>query len=391
MYVEAISQPVAEEFRRLRDRFEELSARGSPTAVCLVKTCSELADVRRHESRLWCEPPPEPWLSLVKSGCYEDGDDPRVIYEAYVIQVLIHKATEDDWERLAVSAAHASRLLAFVPRRVWPLVSTYWTAALARTENGWSWFNVVFDLALGPPHPKLLSVDNPDRGGFFWWRDSNSRLEYVGDSPRVMDFIKRDGRYGAVISDMAKQSAIAISFILEQAGVGSPTTVHPPVHAGIGLPRELTRYSKEQKAWWWYRWICEYEKQDLDEGMAYEALQQLASKKEAYVCPPWSSNCADWLSTSISLETFKKYLSRHRLQVEPKARCADASSVVRLPPRDGRNDHDTRAMTPVTQLARHRQAGELRAAEADQAARDAEAAFYGFDIEPPIDSQGNPA
>ena len=389
MYVEAISQSVVREFRRLRDHFEELSAHSPPTAVCLVKTCSEAGDVRKHETGLYCEPPPEPWLSLVKSGSYEEGEDPN-FYDTYIIQVLIHKATEEDWGRLTVSAAHASRLLAFVPRRVWPLLSTCWMAGSARTENGWSWFNVVFDLALLSVYPKMLSVDNPDRGGFFWWRDSNSRLEYVGDYPQVMDSIKRDGRYGAVISDMAKQSALAIGFILEQVGMESPTVAPPPIQAGTGLPRELTRYSKEQRAWWWYRWICEYEKQDLEQELAYEALRELATKKEAYVCPPWSSSRAVWLSTNISPETFKKYLSRHRLQSEPKARRADASSVVRLPPQDGRNDHDTRAMTPVAPLARHRQAGELRAAIADQAARDAEADFYGFNIEPPIDSQGDP-
>ena len=130
---------------------------------------------------------------------------------------------------------------------------------------------------------------------------------------------------------------------------------------------------------------------NLEGSEAVAALRELASKKGAYICPPWASSRAEWLSANVSPETFKKYLSRHRLQSEPKARLADASSVVRLPPQDGRNDHDNRAMTPVTPLARHRQAGELRAAEADQAARDAEADFYGFDIEPPIDSQGNPA
>lgn len=389
MHNDTMSQQAVEEFKRLRERFEDFSATRPPVSLCLVKTCSDIGDVRKHESGLWCVPPPEPWLTLVNKGCYEDGDDPRMVWESYVIHVLIHKADPGDWEQLAVIAAHAGRMLDFVPRRVWPQISTYWQTA-ARTQNGWRWFTTVFDLALGPPHPKLLSVDNPDRGGFFWWQDSQSPLQYVGDGPRVMEAIKRDGRYGAVISDMAKQSALAVGLILELAQVECTTAAPLTPQDGRLVPFSLSRFSKEQKAWWWYRWICDREKKDLDETVAYEVLQELVSRKEAYVCPPWSPTKAEWPSANISVETFRKYLSRHRLQSEPQSRSADAGSVVRSTSQYGGGDHDVRSVTPEVSLPRHRQASEFRAAEKEQAARDAEAALYGFDLEPPIDSQGDP-
>jgi hypothetical protein len=385
-----LSPSVVAEFKRLRDRFEALSDTTPPTGVCLVRTHNAFEDVLGHQSGLHCAPPPDPWLSLANDGSFESEVE-ELEYgscDPHITRTLIFNVSKNDRERLAVLASHASRLLSFVPRFVWPQVSTQWTAA-SRTENGWRWFTTVFDLALGPPHPKLLSVDNPDRGGFFWWQDSQSRLIYVGDYSQVMDFIKRDGRYGAVISDMAMQSALAISLILELCGA-EPTTRSEPATATDGcLPSRVARYTAEQKAWHWYQWICAQQKRDLDEESAFEFLKKLAATKEPHHQPPWSDR-AEWPSTDISPETFKKYLSRHRLRNEPRPRSVDAGSVVQISSQRNRGDDNTRALAPETPLPRHREAAALRAAESEQAARDAEAAIYGFDIEPPIDSQGDP-
>ncbi len=390
MESQSLSASVVAEFKRLRDHFQDLSARQPPLGMCFLKTHNDFEDVVGHQSGIHCVPPPEPWLSCVDKGCFETQqiEWPDGPHHQVITRTLIFNVNKSDLPRLAVSAAHAGHLLQFVPRWVWPQVSTYWTTT-SRTENGWRWFNTVFDLALGPPNPKLLSVDNSDRGGFFWWHDSQSTLAYVGDFALAMDYIKRDGRYGAVISDMATQSALAISLILELTGVESASVSGATSATQATLPNGLQRYSAEQKAWHWYQWICRQQKKDLDEQLAFELLKDLATTKEPHYCPPWSDR-AEWPAFDIEPETFQKYLSRQRRKSELRPRSTDAGSVVRISRNQGRGDDNSRAMKPTLPLARHARAAELRAAADDQAARDAEAALHGFDIEPPIDSQGDP-
>jgi hypothetical protein len=385
-----LSPSVVAEFKRLRERFDALGDTTPPVGVCLVRTHNSFEDVLVHPSGLHCAPPPDPWLSLANDGSFESEIEELECgsCDPHITRTLIFNASKTERARLTVLGGHAGRLLSFVPRFVWPQVSTQWTAA-SRTENGWRWFATVFDLALGPPHPKLLSVDNPDRGGFFWWQDSQSRLIYVRDNSHVMGFIKRDGRYGAVISDMARQSALAISLILELCGAEPTPRSELATATDGGLPSRVARYTAEQKAWYWYQWICGQLKEDLDEESAFEYLKKLATNQEPHHQPPWSDS-AEWPSTDISPQTFKKYLSRHRLKTELKPRSVDAGSVVQVSPQHNRGGDNTRALAPETPLARHPQAAALRAAESEQAARDAEAATYGFDIEPPIDSQGDP-
>lgn len=390
MESQVLSPSVVAEFQRLRSRFEDLSARQPPLGMCFLKTHNDFEDVIVHPSGLHCVPPPEPWLSFVDKRCFEaqEVEWPDGPCHQVITRTLIFNLNRSDWSWLAVSAAHASHLLRFVPRWVWPQVSTYWTTT-SRTENGWRWFNTVFDLALGPPNPKLLSVDNSDRGGFFWWHDSQSKLAYVGDYSTAMDFIKRDGRYGAVISDMAMQSALAVSLILELAGVETASVSDAASATQTALQNGLQRYSAEQKAWYWYQWICRQQKKDLDGQLAFELLKELATTKEPHHCPPWTDR-AEWPAFDIEPETFRKYLSRQRRKSELPLRSIDAGSIVRISQKQGKGGHDLRAMTPAPPLAKHPRAAQLRAAASDQAARDAEAALHGFDIEPPIDSQGDP-
>lgn len=236
-------------------------------------------------------------------------------------------------------------------------------------------------------------MDNDERGGIFWWEDEHDptrlfygRGEFHGRT--IREHMKETGRWGAVITDMAAQSMHAINLILSRVGpiehlAGKATGV-----AGEGETRRQSNYTKEQQAAWWYEWLCKMTDRDLTIEEAYEALLKLAAEKEAYVFAPWAPNKASWPSSKISLETFKKYLERARLEKQQKPRFAEGSSVVSSLPKSGEPRHDVRAVSPEAPARKHGKARQLRNAAADQAARDADATAFGVD--PPIDSQGDP-
>jgi len=392
MAIERMDAQLAEEFKRLRDRFEELSRTSPPATLCLVKAFYYV-DEPRKDGEFPCLPPPAPWSVLVRQGHWECKED---IWagDFAVERALIRHVDSQTWDRLKNLAAQAARLLPLVPRDAWLKDSTWITLSLP-TENGWRWFNVVFDLALDTPRPRFLSVDNDERGGIFWWEDEYDptrlfygRGEFHGQT--VREHMKETGRWGAVITDMAAQSMHAINLILSRVGpIESPrggSTGLTEEHKG-GRRRE-TSYTKEQQAAWWYEWLCGATDRDLSLEEAYEALLKLAADKKVLVPTPWSPNKASWPSSNISFYSFKKYLARARLQKQQKPRFAEGSSVVRSLPKSGEPRHDVRAVSPEAPARKHRKARQLRNAAADQAARDADATAFGVD--PPIDSQGDP-
>lgn len=385
-----IDESLVGELKRLKDRFEDLSRHHPPVSLCVVKVCKPIEDHRRHESGLFCVPPPEPWLSLVEAGAWQSLEDMIWNWDAYIIRTLIRRADDEAWRRLTPVAAHASRTLQLVPPEAWP-GGRMWNSLSMYTQDGWRWFNTVFDLALAPPHPKLLSVDNSDQGGFFWWEDSRSPIVYTSGDSRIMEEIKQTGRYGAVISDVALQSALAISCFLDLV-YAAPAAGEEPENSVRPLdPSGERPFSKEEKALWWYRWVQALEpEREISEEEAYTLLQNLATTKESHVHPPWSPNRTEWPSTRMSLETFQKYLARCRLKKQLRARHVEGSSVVRQLARDGVISSDARVVPATEPNPRHPQAKSLRAAAADQEARDAAAAELGYELEPPIDSQGFP-
>ena len=390
MRSERMDVPLAEEFKRLRDRFEELSRTAPPATLCLVKA-SYYVDEPRKDGEFPCLPPPAPWSALVRQGHWDCKEDMWTGHFA-VERSLIRDVDPQAWDKLKNLASQAARLLPLVPRDAWLKDSTWITLSLP-TENGWRWFNVVFDLALDTPRPRFLSVDNDERGGIFWWEDEHdpTRLFYGGghfDGRTIREHMKETGRWGAVITDMAVQSMHAIDLILSLVGpiehlAGKATGV-----AGEGDTRRQTNSTKEQQAAWWYEWLCGMTDRDLTHEEAYEALLKLAATREAPVFAPWSPNKASWPSSKISLATFKKYLERARLTEQQKPRFAEGSSVVRSLPKSGTLRADARVVPPEVLAGKHGKASQLRKAAADQAARDAEAAAFG--VEPPIDSQGDP-
>lgn len=386
MQSERMDVPLAEEFKRLRDRFEELSRTSPPATLCLVKAIYDPTDARNH-GEFPCLPPPDPWLSLVRRGEF-DAKVELDLSEVVVERALIRSADLQTWKTLTNLATQTGRLVKFVPHDAWTS-DTIWITLSLPTEKGWRWFNTVFDLALNIPRQRFLAVDNEDRGGFFWWVDQDgARLLYPQDHPDVRNHMRRTGRWGAVITDMATQSMHAINLILSRVGpIESPRGDATGV-TGEGGTRRQTNYTKEQQAAWWYEWLCKMTDRDLTIEEAYEALLKLAAEKEACVFAPWSQNRASWPSSKISFETFKKYLERARLETQQKPRFAEGSSVVgSLPKYVGRRG-DIRAVPPEVPASQHGKARQLRNAAADQAARDAEAAAFG--VEPPIDSQGDP-
>jgi len=392
MAIERMDAQLAEEFKRLRDRFEELSRTSPPATLCLVKAFYYV-DEPRKDGEFPCLPPPAPWSALVRQGHWECKED---IWtgEFAIERALIRHVDSQAWERLKNLAAQAARLLPLVPRGAWLKDSTWITLSLP-TENGWRWFNVVFDLALDTPRPRFLSVDNDERGGTFWWEDEYdpSRLFYgrgVFDGRTVREHMQETGRWGAVITDMAVQSMHAIDLILSRVGhvENSCGDATGAVAAREDNTRRETKYTKEQQAAWWYEWICKMAEHDLTIEEAHEALLKLAAKKEACVFAPWSQNRASWPSSKISVETFKKYLERARLEKQQKPRFAEGSSVVGSLPKYVGRRVDIRGVPPEVPASQHGKSRQLRQAAADQAARDADATAFGVD--PPIDSQGDP-
>lgn len=379
MTSERMDLPLAEEFRRLRHRFEELSRTAPPATLCLVKS-SYYVDEPRKDNEFPCLPPPAPWSLLVRQGQW---DCKAEIFAGHfaVERAMIRHVDSHTWDKLKNLAAQAARLLPLVPHDAWLRDST-WVTLSSPTENGWRWFNVVFDLALDIPRPRFLSVDNDERGGIFWWgcEDDPSRLFYVRgklDGRPIRDHMRETGRWGAVIADMATQSMLAIDLILSRVG---PVEDLPGNANGIAegnRSRRQADYTKEQQAAWWYEWLCGMVDRDLTLEEAHEALLKLAADKERCVFPPWSPNEASWPSSKISLETFKKYLERARLAKQQRPRFAEGSSVVSSLPKSGTLRDDVRVVPPEVPASKHGRARQLRRAAADQAARDAEAAAFG--------------
>jgi hypothetical protein len=388
MRSERMDVPLAEEFKRLRDRFEELSRSAPPATLCLVKAIYDPTEPRKH-GEFPCPPPPDPWLSLVERGEFDTKIELDLL-ERVVERALIRCADLQTWKTLTNLATQTGRLVKFVPHDAW-IRDTMWITLALPTEKGWRWFNTVFDLALDIPRPRFLAVDNEDRGGFFWWVDQDgARLLYHQDHPDVRNHMRRTGRWGAVITDMAVQSMHAIDLILSRSG-----PVENPRGGATGAvgerddaTRRGTNYTKEEQAAWWYEWLCKSTGTEFNPEEAYECFQKLAAEKEPFVHTPWSQKKASWLSSKISLETFKKYLERARLKKQQRPRFAEGSSVVSSLPKSGTLRDDARVVPPEVLTGRHGKASQLRNAAADQAARDAEAAAFG--VEPPIDSQGDP-
>lgn len=389
MAVERMDIVLADEFKRLRDRFEELSRTNAPATLCLVKA-SYYFDEPHNDEEFPCLPPPGPWEVLVRGGQFDCKEE--LFTGVFVVKrAMIRNVDSHTWDKLKNLASQAARLLPLVPRDAWLKDST-WITLSSPTENGWRWFNVVFDLSLDVPRPRFLSVDNDERGGIFWWPEhGESRLHYVKgecDDRSIREHIQETGRWGAVITDMATQSMHAIDLILSRVGPIARLTENATDIPEKGEKRRPTNYTKEQQAAWWYEWLCKMTDRELPLEEAYEALVKLAAEKDACVFPPWSPSKATWPSSKISLETFKKYLERARLEKQQKPRFAESSSVVSSLPTAGTLRDDARVVPPEAPASRHAKARQLRIAVAGQAERDAEATALGID--PPLDSQGDP-
>lgn len=142
---ERMDLALAEEFRRLRSRFEELSRTSPLATLCLVKA-SYYVDEPRKDGEFPCLPPPAPWTALVRQGQWDCKED-IFAGDFAVERALIRDADSPTWAKLRSLAAQAAHLLPLVPRDAW-LKDSMWRTLSLPTENGWRWFNVVFDLAL---------------------------------------------------------------------------------------------------------------------------------------------------------------------------------------------------------------------------------------------------
>jgi hypothetical protein len=386
----------AAELERLAARFDGLSITHPPMAMCFVKCVSNLYEPKQFLNSFPCEPPPEPWLSCVVRGDFDDADEP--IFSEYVrTRALIYLKSGEAWPALISLASQAGRLLSHFPSELWPTYDLRHICG-SPTSAGWRWFNMVFGLALETPRPAVLSVDDADRGGIFWWHKTTSVLKYQTDGAWVREKIRETGRYAATIEDMAVQSKNAVRLLIERATdqgflatTPAVSVASPPPVAGPDAPPMEKKFTKEEKAMWWYEAMCRIEQRPLTEAEAYEELREIVDSRDIPgLKTPWSPSEPELPPANLSFESFAKYLQRCRRKAREESRVTDAGSVVQQIRSDGVHPKGSRVVEPSTLPAVRSDAARLRAAAAKQKDLDAMATNLDDDIEPPIDSQGCP-
>lgn len=325
-----VGEALLEDLRFLKQRFDEVSIRFQPLSMCSIWALVPQERILYRGETPPCPAPPEPWRSSLVTGAYKFRFVDR--HEDLVeCRTLLYRGVKEGWQKLRPLAAEMGLLLESIPEAALRDNLT-WRTLMLPNEDGWRWFCMVFELALRPHHG-LLAVDNSDRGGWFWWKVTQGPLFYARDWPGVREWAKETGYYGAAITDMARQSALAISLILDRLGHGAK---HSPAKAGAAEeapPLGGKKFTKEAKAMWWYEWLCESHGEEVPENVAYDLLRKLATEKKVAIFPPWSPHQIAWPSVNISFETFEKYLSRVRNSRRLPVRSVDSGSVIRSTPR----------------------------------------------------------
>jgi hypothetical protein len=382
MPTEKIDPRLEAEAYRLRERFDDLSRRFPPISMCLVKHPSYTAESKPPETNGFLgQPPSGKWSSLVSEHKFVR----RIVGElgGFVRErSLIYLADSVAWACVNSLAAQAVRCLQLFPIEVSHQIhaSRY---LLTRGPDEWLWFNLVFDIARDRDRELPYPFIDGDIFGGLSWRTSAGKLRQLSKFFRNNPQEGEWSREVSTITDISTQSYYLINQMLGCLSQDGNASVSPTEKSP----------TKEEQVAWWYGQICTFHDRELPHDEALEILKMLASPSETnmHFFPPWAPDTPGRPNVkNLSLESFRKYLKRVESRKQKQKRASGGSSVVRQlsasrPPREG--DRVVPAEVPAR---RHKQSRALRAAEDEQKRRDQQARDLGYDLEPPIDSQGDP-